>query len=118
MSLGHSLQLASLHVFVCLLGLVVLCHSTCFFEGLVLKDLNNPPKGCVDKDGKQHDFGSEWVRDCIECSCTKEGLSCCNKIPDADTVDIPENCELLVNKEACSAKVVLKSDKSKECNPL
>ncbi|XP_059215944.1 beta-microseminoprotein [Centropristis striata] len=110
---------ASLHVFVCLLGLVVLCHSDCTLEELVLKDLNNPPKGCVDKDGKQHDFGSEWKgRDCMSCSCSQEGMSCCTDIPDADTVDIPAECELLVDKEACSAKVVMKSDKTKECNPL
>lgn len=36
---------ASLHVFVCLLGLVVLCHSDCYFQEMVMKDLNNPPKG-------------------------------------------------------------------------
>ncbi|XP_070697752.1 beta-microseminoprotein [Pempheris klunzingeri] len=110
--------MASLRVFVCLLGLVVLCHSDCFFEELVIKDLRSPPQGCVDKDGKQHGFGSEWVRDCMACSCSMEGLSCCSKIPDADTVDIPANCELVVNKEACSAKVVLKSDTTKECSPV
>ncbi|XP_075933445.1 beta-microseminoprotein-like, partial [Anarhichas minor] len=109
---------ASLRVFVCLLGLVVLCHSQCFFQELVLKDLNNPPKGCVDMDGKQHDFGSEWDRDCMACSCTTQGLSCCSKIPDASTVDIPDECELVVNKETCSAKVLLKSDMTKECTPM
>ncbi|KAL7383871.1 hypothetical protein ABVT39_019653 [Epinephelus coioides] len=108
----------SLHVFICLLGLVVLCHSYCFFEKLELKDPNNPPKACVDKDGKQHGIGSEWVRDCMACSCTEDGLGCCSKIPDANIVDIPEECELVVNKEACSAKVVKKSDKTQECNPL
>ncbi|XP_019115140.1 beta-microseminoprotein [Larimichthys crocea] len=108
--------MASLHVFLCLLGLVVLCHSQCTFEELVIKDLNNPPNGCVDKDGKLHDFGSEWVRDCVECSCTKEGLSCCTKIPDEGEVpEVPEECELVVNKATCSTKVVLKSDKTKEC---
>ncbi|CAK6951594.1 beta-microseminoprotein [Scomber scombrus] len=110
--------MASLRVFVYLLGVVVLCDSSCFFEQLEIKDLNNPPKGCTDRDGKQHDFGSEWTRDCVECSCTKDGLSCCTMLPDADTVDIPEECELVVNKEACSAKVVQKSDNTKECNPL
>ncbi|XP_029306082.1 beta-microseminoprotein-like [Cottoperca gobio] len=108
---------ASLHVFVCLLGLVVLCHSDCFFHELELKDLNNPPRGCVDKDGKQHVFGSEWTSECIDCSCTSEGLSCCSKLPDANTVDIPDECELVVNKEACTAKVVMKSDTTKECIP-
>ncbi|XP_044070321.1 beta-microseminoprotein [Siniperca chuatsi] len=110
--------MASLHVFVCLLGLVVLCHSHCFFQKLAIKDLNNTPTGCVDEDGKEHDFGSEWVRNCMQCSCTMEGMSCCSRIPSANTVDIPEECELDVNMEACSFKVVLKSDKTKECNPL
>ncbi|KAM9848064.1 beta-microseminoprotein [Aulostomus maculatus] len=88
------------------------------FKELLVTDLKNPPKGCVDMDGKQHDLGSEWVRDCMECSCTKEGLSCFSKIPDPGLVFVPEECELIVNKEACSAKTVLKSDKNKECNPI
>ncbi|XP_032397571.1 beta-microseminoprotein [Etheostoma spectabile] len=112
------LSWASFHVFLCLLGLVVLCHSDSFFQKLELKDLKNPPKGCVDKDGKQHDFGSEWDRDCMACSCTSEGLSCSSKMPNANTVDISEDCELVVDKDACSAKVVMKSDKTKECNPV
>ncbi|KAM4607473.1 beta-microseminoprotein-like [Polymixia lowei] len=111
-------QKVALRVIVCLLGLVVMCHCDCFIQELVIKDLNNPPKGCVDKDGKQHAFGSEWVKDCYDCSCSQDGMSCCNKIPDPDTVDIPTDCELVVNKEACSAKVVLKSDKTKECSTL
>ncbi|XP_056292034.1 beta-microseminoprotein [Pseudoliparis swirei] len=110
--------MASLHVLVCLLGLVVLCHSDCFFQELVLEDLNNPPKGCVDKAGQQHDFGSEWDRDCMACSCTSQGLSCCSKILDGNAVDVPDECELVVNKETCSAKLLLKSDKTKECNPV
>ncbi|KAM4729458.1 beta-microseminoprotein [Anableps anableps] len=110
---------ASLHVVVfCLLGLFVLCHSDCFFQELVIKDLTNPPKGCVDEDGKEHSFGSEWVRECMECSCTKEGFSCCSMIPSVSTIDIPEECELVVDKDACSAKVVQKSDKTRACNPL
>ncbi|KAM4591214.1 beta-microseminoprotein-like [Odontesthes bonariensis] len=108
----------SLHVLICLLGLFVLCHSDCFFHELESKDLKKNPKGCVDEDGKQHDFGSEWERNCMECSCTKEGLSCCSKLPDAGTVDIPEECELVVDKVSCSSKMVLKTDKTKECNLL
>ncbi|XP_008295796.1 beta-microseminoprotein [Stegastes partitus] len=112
--------MASLHVFVCLLGLVVLSHSdnSCFFKELEVKDPANPPKGCLDMDGKLHDFGSKWERDCMACSCASDGLSCCRNFPDADTVDVPEECELVINKATCTAKVVLKSDKTKECNPL
>ncbi|KAG7216411.1 hypothetical protein INR49_021663 [Caranx melampygus] len=115
---GQELQQASFHVFLCLLGLVVLCHSDCTFQQLEIKDLNNPPKGCVDSDGKEYSFDSEWVRDCMACSCTTDGLSCCNKIPDESEVEIPAECEMLVDKKACSAKVVMKSDHSKECNPV
>ncbi|XP_070772623.1 beta-microseminoprotein [Enoplosus armatus] len=115
--------MASLHVFGCLLGLVVLCHSHCFFQELVIKDLKSLPKGCVDEDGKHHDFGSEWVSDCMDCSCTMEGLSCCSRLPWIEehmknTCTDELICELVVNKEACSVKVVQKSDKTKECNPI
>lgn len=112
------MKMTSLQVLVCLLGLFVLCHSDCFFQELTTKDLKNPPKGCVDKDGKEHAFGSDWVKDCMDCSCTDEGLSCCSMIPDPETVELPDECELVVDKEACSAKVVLKSDKTQECNPI
>lgn len=99
--------------------LVVLCNSQCVFEELVVRDLNNPPKGCVDGAGIEHEFGSKWVRlrDCMDCSCSNNGLSCCNRLPSEQSVDVPEECELVLDKEACSAKVVLKSDKTKECIP-
>ncbi|XP_030011502.1 beta-microseminoprotein [Sphaeramia orbicularis] len=109
--------MASLRVFVCLLGLVVLCHSQCTTRELVVKDPNNPPKGCVDDDGQQHEFDSTWEKDCMECSCSTNGMSCCSKVPEPNTVEIPEECELIVDKKACSAKMVLKSDKTKECSP-
>ncbi|XP_061601810.1 beta-microseminoprotein isoform X2 [Cololabis saira] len=99
-----------------LLGLFVLCHCDCFFQELVIKDSENLPKGCVDKDGKHHDFGSEWVSDCMDCSCDEGGLSCCSRIHDVGTADIPEECELVVDEKACSLKMVLKSDKTKECS--
>ncbi|XP_022061004.1 beta-microseminoprotein [Acanthochromis polyacanthus] len=110
--------MASLRVFVCLLGLVVLCHSdsSCFFKELEVKDKANPPKGCEDKDGKLHDFDTAWERDCNECYCSRTGLSCCNMISYAGLV--PDECELVVDRTTCSAKMVQKSDKTKECNPL
>ncbi|XP_036978955.1 beta-microseminoprotein [Acanthopagrus latus] len=109
--------MASLPVFVCLLALVVQCHSDCFFKELVIKDLKNPPTGCVDEDGQQHAFGADWTRDCISCSCSTNGMSCCNQLPGVAEVYIPEECELVVNKQACTAKLVLKSDKTKHCIP-
>ncbi|XP_023260282.1 beta-microseminoprotein-like [Seriola lalandi dorsalis] len=108
--------MASLHVFLCLLGLVALCNSACLFVPLEIKDMNNPPKGCTDRDGKQYDFGSEVVIDCMSCSCTNDGLSCCDMIPSPNTVMIPMECEMIVNRQACSFKLVLKSDNTKECS--
>ncbi|KAG7258737.1 hypothetical protein CRUP_018137 [Coryphaenoides rupestris] len=105
----------SLGAFLCLLGLIALSHCDCFFEELVLKDLNNPPTACVDKDGGRHAFGSEWVKDCYECSCTQNGMSCCSIVPSLGMMEIPNGCELVVNKKGCSAKLVLKADKTKEC---
>ncbi|XP_029377659.1 beta-microseminoprotein [Echeneis naucrates] len=109
---------ATLHVFVCALGLFGLCQSACFFKELVITDLKNPPKGCLDDDGKEHSFGSEWEKDCKSCTCDKNGLSCCNMIPESSEVYIGEECELLVDKKDCSVKLVLKSDKNKECTPV
>ncbi|XP_068614776.1 beta-microseminoprotein [Brachionichthys hirsutus] len=110
------MEVASLPVIVCLLGLVALCHSSCYFKELVVNDLKSPPKGCVDQDGKHHDFGSEWEKDCAECFCSEEGTHCCSTIP--EQTEVPEECELVVDKEACSAQVVMKSDKTKECEPV
>ncbi|XP_072293453.1 beta-microseminoprotein-like [Eucyclogobius newberryi] len=104
--------MAPIRVLLCLLGLVVCSNSKCFFKELVWD--NNPPTGCVDDAGAEHEFGSEWVEDCMDCSCTNEGLSCCSKMPD-ENADIPEDCELDLDKDNCFAKMVLKSDKTKEC---
>lgn len=41
-----------------------------------------------------------------------------HRIPDANTVDVPEECELVVDEKACSVKVVMKSDNEKECIPI
>uniref|UniRef100_A0A8C6U0C9 VWFC domain-containing protein n=1 Tax=Neogobius melanostomus TaxID=47308 RepID=A0A8C6U0C9_9GOBI len=91
---------ASVRVLVFLLGLVVLCTSQC----------DNPPTGCVDEDGTEYEVGSEWERDCMDCPCADQGLSCCKNS------NIPEDCEL--DKEDCTAKAVLQSDKTQECCPL
>lgn len=41
-----------------------------------------------------------------------------SRIPDESTVDIPEECEFTVEEDTCSAKMVQKSDKTQECNPV
>ncbi|CAB1338695.1 unnamed protein product [Coregonus sp. 'balchen'] len=102
-------------VVVCVLALVVVCRAQCFFQGLETKDSKTPPpKGCVDKEGKQHVFGSSWVKDCYDCSCSEEGIGCCNKIP--TVVNLPSECELVVDRNACSSRVVMRSDKTKDCD--
>ncbi|XP_062320562.1 beta-microseminoprotein [Osmerus eperlanus] len=105
-----------LRVVVCVLAVMVMCQADCYFQELQNKDVKSQPKGCVDKEGVEHEFGSEWVKNCYECSCSEEGIGCCSKIPDA--IDVPPQCELVVNRDACSAKMVLKSDKTKECSPV
>ncbi|KAJ0005121.1 hypothetical protein NQD34_011335 [Periophthalmus magnuspinnatus] len=108
--------MASVGVLLSLLGLVVLSNSKCIFEKLEVQD-DNPPTGCVDKNGEEHKFDSEWVEDCMDCSCTSDGLSCCSKLPD-ENAEVPEDCELVLDKEDCSAKAVFKWDKTKECSPI
>ncbi|XP_029505403.1 beta-microseminoprotein-like [Oncorhynchus nerka] len=101
-------------VVVCVLMLVVVCRAQCFFQELETKDPKTPAKGCVDKEGKQHVFGSSWVKDCYDCSCSVRGIGCCNRIP--EVVDLSAECELVVDRKACSHRVVMKSDKTKDCN--
>ncbi|KAJ8248427.1 hypothetical protein GJAV_G00241910 [Gymnothorax javanicus] len=101
---------------VTLLALATVCNAACTFMPLEEKDKLNPPKGCEDEDGKFHEFGSEWQKNCVTCSCSKEGASCCDMI--LETVGLLEECELIVDREKCTSKIVLKSDNTKECNPV
>uniref|UniRef100_A0A3Q3WSE9 Uncharacterized protein n=1 Tax=Mola mola TaxID=94237 RepID=A0A3Q3WSE9_MOLML len=92
----------SLRVCVCLLELIALCHSQCFFRSLVTKD-SVFPSGRLDKYGKKHYCDTEWEADCMEQN---------------GKFDIPRECELPVDRKACTAKWVLKSDKEKEVRAL
>ncbi|KAJ8361651.1 hypothetical protein SKAU_G00181760 [Synaphobranchus kaupii] len=99
---------------VTLLAFATVCKAQCYFNQLEVTDIMNPPTGCKDQAGKMHKFGSEWVQeDCYECSCTDRGLSCCNMIP--TSMDLPPECELVVDKKNCKANIMLKSDNTKEC---
>ncbi|XP_061083593.1 uncharacterized protein LOC133118016 [Conger conger] len=102
---------------VAVLALATICNASCSFQQLVLTDPMHPPQGCLDEEGKLHVFGSEWVKDCQECSCSQEGLSCCSMIMIPSDEELPPDCEILVDKTKCSTKLVLKSDKTKECVP-
>ncbi|XP_034538381.1 uncharacterized protein LOC117811980 [Notolabrus celidotus] len=105
--------MASLHVFVVLLGLVVLCHSECTVKGLRLR--HRPPffpKGCSFA-GKKYSFGDQWDHDCKSCICLPLGSVCCDMFPSAHS--LPPICRLEVDKKTCAVKLVLKSDKTKPC---
>ncbi|XP_036402011.1 beta-microseminoprotein-like [Megalops cyprinoides] len=96
------------------LALVALCHAQCFFKQLEITDINNPPKGCKDDDGVMRKFGESWVKDCYKCSCSDEGISCCNMI--GGVVVAPPECEVVIDNKQCTMKLVMKADKTKECD--
>ncbi|KAJ8418209.1 hypothetical protein AAFF_G00139180 [Aldrovandia affinis] len=98
------------------LALAAVCSADCHFRELVLTDIKNPPKGCHGEDGVMHDFGSNWVKDCYECYCSNSGISCCSKMP--ATMDVPSECEVIVDRKECTAKMVMKSDKTKACEAV
>ncbi|KAJ8250781.1 hypothetical protein COCON_G00227030 [Conger conger] len=74
---------------VAVLALATICNASCSFQQLVLTDPMHPPQGCLDEEGKLHVFGSEWVKDCQECSCSQEGLSCCSMIMIPSDEELP-----------------------------
>ncbi|NWH70974.1 MSMB protein, partial [Piaya cayana] len=70
---------------------------------------------CHDSKGELHEFGSRWkTEDCYDCSCSREGISCCNSFATPTDYD-KEKCVSVFNKETCTYKVVEKDDDSKEC---
>ncbi|KFO86883.1 Beta-microseminoprotein J1, partial [Buceros rhinoceros silvestris] len=70
---------------------------------------------CSDSKGELHEFGSKWrTDDCLDCSCSKSGISCCTSYGTPVDYDT-EKCIKIFNKETCTYKVVEKDDHSKEC---
>ncbi|NWR64986.1 MSPJ protein, partial [Bucorvus abyssinicus] len=70
---------------------------------------------CPDSKGDLHEFGSRWrTDDCLDCSCSKDGISCCTNYATPGDYD-EEKCIEIFNKETCTYKVVEKHDHSKEC---
>ncbi|XP_076153390.1 beta-microseminoprotein [Alosa pseudoharengus] len=106
--MGSFLRLGT---FLCLVAVI---SGQCFFEPLVIENINELPTGCQDRKGDIHPFGSNWVTEnCYSCDCTEGGAGCCNTIP--NIVMMPEDCQQIVDKKTCTSKVVLKSDPSVEC---
>ncbi|NXD75576.1 MSMB protein, partial [Halcyon senegalensis] len=70
---------------------------------------------CRDSEGEMHVFGSRWkTQDCLDCSCSRNGMSCCTGFATPVGYD-EEKCISILNKETCTYKVVEKNDDSKEC---
>ncbi|XP_041125132.1 beta-microseminoprotein-like [Polyodon spathula] len=102
-----------LFIAVVLLACMSLCNAQCHTENMKI-DPKNP--GCTDKNGVVHPFGSQWKdKDCLQCSCSDSTIECCAMIP--QYVGLPEHCEVVVNKEACTYELINKKDPSKECEP-
>ncbi|XP_035256815.1 beta-microseminoprotein-like [Anguilla anguilla] len=100
-------------MYIALLAFATVCNAGCYLKPLLLTDFMHPPKGCQDEDGELHDFMAEWNKHCYECVCFHHGAICCDTINIA-VAHSPE-CEAVVDRQACTSKVVLKSDKTKEC---
>uniref|UniRef100_A0A8C9EHX3 Beta-microseminoprotein n=1 Tax=Pavo cristatus TaxID=9049 RepID=A0A8C9EHX3_PAVCR len=68
--------------------------------------------GSYDMKGEPHEFNSHWkTEDCLECSCSKFGISCCATPVNFDE----EKCVSIFNNTACAYEVVEKADHSKTC---
>ncbi|KAJ8361628.1 hypothetical protein SKAU_G00181530 [Synaphobranchus kaupii] len=63
---------------VTLLAFATVCNAVCYFMGLAVPDIMNPPTGCQDQDGEMHEFTAEWVKNCYECVCSRRGIRCCD----------------------------------------
>ncbi|KAL2102233.1 hypothetical protein ACEWY4_001401 [Coilia grayii] len=104
-------SLFRLSVFLCV---VAMSYAQCYFEPIIITDITKLPTGCQDSKGDLHPFGSKWMTEgCYSCSCSEDGASCCNQIP--QIVKSPPDCQLLVDKKTCTSKLVLKSDTSVAC---
>ncbi|CAJ1067530.1 beta-microseminoprotein [Xyrichtys novacula] len=63
-----------------------------------------------------YDYGARWEKDCKLCRCSfRHGIVCCDKFISGRAVNLPPNCEQLIDKEACGYKLVLKSDHNVPC---
>ncbi|XP_064421640.1 beta-microseminoprotein-like [Latimeria chalumnae] len=89
------------------------CYPACF---LSVKDVI-PNKGCRDtNDGQVHNFGSSWVSNCLDCSCSEDAVRCCDVM--SRPVLIPEDCDMVFDQANCEYKVFKKDNPSVPCKPL
>ncbi|XP_058697915.1 beta-microseminoprotein-like [Poecile atricapillus] len=102
----------------CLLALAIsmpLSDASCALMPFKPGMSNGVVVGCLDEEGKVHEFGSRWrTENCNDCSCSRGGIDCCTSYMRPVDYD-EEKCESIFNKDTCSYKVVEKDDHSKEC---
>ncbi|XP_009813102.1 beta-microseminoprotein [Gavia stellata] len=105
-------------ILACLLVLAIsmtMSNADCFFQPLKPGMSDGKIIGCRDSSGELHEFGSRWRNaDCYDCSCFKNGISCCSSFAIPVGYD-EEKCVSIFNKDTCTYKVVEKDDHSKEC---
>ncbi|XP_054062026.1 beta-microseminoprotein-like [Rissa tridactyla] len=105
-------------ILACLLVLaisVTLSNGYCFRESLRPGISGGVIVGCLDSNGKVHEFSSKWrTEDCHDCSCYRDGIQCCSSFATPVGYD-EKKCVKIFDKETCTYKVVEKHDSSKEC---
>ncbi|XP_057885397.1 beta-microseminoprotein-like [Melospiza georgiana] len=105
-------------ILACLLALAIsmpLSDASCFYMPFKPGMSNGVVVGCLDGEGKVHEFDSRWrTEDCNDCSCSKTGIGCCTSYMTPVGYD-EDKCERIFSKDTCSYKVVEKDDHSKEC---
>ncbi|KAM9618808.1 beta-microseminoprotein [Trichechus inunguis] len=93
---------------------VTLCNAQCYV--IPLENITGESTTeCKDGSGVTHPLNSRWKTEkCEECSCSTNGIQCCNTVPipvGYDTI----KCKKVLNKETCSYTVVELENPEKSC---
>ncbi|XP_050999283.1 beta-microseminoprotein [Acomys russatus] len=73
-----------------------------------------PSKECVDTEGEKHAINSTWKKDCTECLCQEDLLTCCSIIQMPTSYD-KKKCHKIFHPENCSYSVVERENPQKAC---
>lgn len=91
---------------------VTLCNSQCYF----IPNQSLKPNECQDLKGVSHPLNSVWkTKDCEECTCGQNAISCCNTAAIPTGYDT-NKCQKILNKKTCTYTVVEKKDPGKDSN--
>ncbi|OCT71850.1 beta-microseminoprotein isoform X2 [Xenopus laevis] len=93
---------------------VFLCNATCLDRDPSRGQPGARLDGCLDGN-VMRPFNSTWnIENCTECNCTQSGITCCStlQVP----VVLSGNCEVVVNRSACTYYIQKTSDKPELCN--